>query len=346
MLQRIETPVTVTLYTDTSAFHQLRDEWNALVLKSHLNTVFSMWEWHRTWWEAYQPGNLYLVTCRDNAGLLLGIGSWYIKKHPEHGRILEGVGCVDVTDYLDIIADKSAVELVYGALADFLVAHRDDYDLIDLCSIPQDSPTHTLFTAALQQRGFSVNVAQQDVCPIIALPATWDEYLNTLNKKQRHELRRKLRRAEGVDEKVSWFIVADDANLDDEITHFFRLMAASDPQKQRFLENERHVTFFRNIMPIMRERGWLEMSFLTIDGERAAGYINFVYGERVMVYNSGLDHQTFGQFSPGIVLLAYNIQYAIERGYRYFDFLRGDEEYKYRLGGQDSSVFQLEARLS
>lgn len=345
MLQRIETPLTLTLYNDESGFFKLRDEWNALVLRSNINTVFAMWEWHKTWWDAYHPGQLYIVACRDKLGQLIGIGSWYIKHHPEFGRILEGIGCVDVTDYLDIIADKTVLSDVYESLGEFLFAHRDDYDYIDLCSIPNQSATLTLFVNALRKQGFDVKVTQQDVCPVITLPQTWDDYLNSLNKKQRHELRRKLRRVEGADEKVSWFIVDGD-NVLKHMDHFFHLMASSDPQKEQFLQNEQHLTFFKNIMPIMRDYGWLQMSFLIVDGVHAAGYINFVYEDRVMVYNSGLDSRSFGQLSPGIVLIAHNIKYAIEQNYRYFDFLRGDEEYKYRLGGQDSPVFQLEARLS
>jgi CelD/BcsL family acetyltransferase involved in cellulose biosynthesis len=36
--------------------------------------------------------------------------------------------------------------------------------------------------------------------------------------------------------------------------------------------------------------------------------------------------------SPGIVTVALDIRSAIDERYKYYDFLRGDEEYKYRLG--------------
>ena len=90
--------------------------------------------------------------------------------------------------------------------------------------------------------------------------------------------------------------------------------------------------------------GWLQMNFLTVGEERVAAYINFVYDNRVLVYNSGLNHEEYGQLSPGIVLLAYNIQHAIEAGYSKYDFLRGDEIYKYRMGGQDTAVMNITAK--
>ena len=93
----------------------------------------------------------------------------------------------------------------------------------------------------------------------------------------------------------------------------------------------------------MHERGWLQLNFLTVDEAPAASYINFLYGDRVMVYNSGHAHEDYGGLSPGIVLLAWNIRHAIEQGYKHFDFLRGDEAYKYRMGGRDTAVMNIRA---
>jgi len=87
------------------------------------------------------------------------------------------------------------------------------------------------------------------------------------------------------------------------------------------------------------------LTFLTVNGKPAATYLNFDYDNRILVYNSGLVPQTYAHLSPGIVLLAFNIQRAIDLGRREFDFLRGNEEYKYRMGGIDRPVMMLEAEL-
>ena len=96
----------------------------------------------------------------------------------------------------------------------------------------------------------------------------------------------------------------------------------------------------------MLERGWLRLNFLTITGERAASYLNFTYNNEMLVYNSGLLPEAYGRLSPGIVLLAWNIRHAIEEGISRFDFLQGDESYKYQMGGRDEAVFNLYARLT
>ena len=87
--------------------------------------------------------------------------------------------------------------------------------------------------------------------------------------------------------------------------------------------------------------GWLQLAFLTVGDEKAAGYLNFDYANQIWVYNSGINFN-FSSISPGWVLLGYLIQWAIENGRETFDFMRGDEVYKYRFGGQDKFVIRAQ----
>ena len=329
-------------YRDESAFDILASHWNGLLARAPMDRIFYTWEWQKTWWAAYQPGELLVLVCRDGDSLT-GIAPLFVTES-DMGRSVQIIGCVDVTDYLDLIVDQAHLPGVYAAFADYFAARRADYDVLDLCNIPDDSPTKDILPSLLAERGFDTVVEQQEVCPVIELPINWGGYLSSLDKKQRHEVRRKIRRAQGDDRAIDWYIVNGQHNLQEEIAQFVRLMAASDPDKERFLQDERNLRFFQAIVPMLQERGWLQMNFLTVDEARAASYINFVYGNRVMVYNSGLDHQDYGDLSPGIVLLAYNIRYAIEQGYQFYDFLRGDEAYKYRMGGRDTAVLNIRAQ--
>jgi CelD/BcsL family acetyltransferase involved in cellulose biosynthesis len=60
-----------------------------------------------------------------------------------------------------------------------------------------------------------------------------------------------------------------------------------------------------------------------------------------MLYNSGLNPLDYSGVSPGIVLLTFSIEDATRRGYRLFDFLRGEEEYKYRMGAAPKPIYRL-----
>jgi CelD/BcsL family acetyltransferase involved in cellulose biosynthesis len=330
------------MHQESSIFQELAPEWDELLHRSVTDVIFLTVEWQSTWWESYNAGELLIFTCRDERDRLLGIAPWFI--HDLRGeRVVRTIGCVDVTDYVDVIVDKAFLQPVLACFAAVLNENSAKFDRINFCNIPEASPTLSVFPELLRSCQFEVDVVLQEVCPVIALPATWDAYLESLDKKQRHEIRRKLRRAESeVDLEIEALTAPADVNT--KIDTFLHLMASSQPAKAEFLRDAGNARFFRSIVQAVSERGWLRMSFLKVNGEPAAAYCDFIYRGKVLVYNSGLLIDKYAHLSTGIVLLAQNIRWAIENGYQVFDFLRGNETYKYRMGGQDTRVFKLMAR--
>ncbi len=329
------------LITAPEALEGLENEWNSLLPHNTTNVIFLTWQWQTTWWTVYQPGDLWVILGREG-DRLVGIAPWFLETGT---RAIREIGCVDVTDYLDVIAEPEHREAFLTAVVDFMVEHASDYSRIDLCNTPSGSSILEVLPRLLTERGFSVEIKHEDVCPIINLPDDFEAYLNQLDKKQRHEIRRKLRRIEGEGNRVMWYIVGQGHDLSAEIDNFLSLMRASHPDKAKFLENAKNERFFRAIMPQLADCGWLQLSFLTVDGTPAATYFNFDYNNHILVYNSGLlPDEEFAYLSPGIVLLTYNIQHAITHGKQEFDFLQGNEEYKYRMGAHvDREVLMLEA---
>src|SRR5690606_31896194 len=99
--------------------------------------------------------------------------------------------------------------------------------------------------------------------------------------------------------------------------------------------------FFGAMAQRMQDAGYLRLCYLAINGEKTAALLGFEYEGRYLLYNSGYDPDAYAQFSPGWVLLAYTIQYAIAVGCQLFDFMQGDEEYKYRFGSRDYAVMRV-----
>ena len=130
-----------------------------------------------------------------------------------------------------------------------------------------------------------------------------------LDKKERQEIRRKLRRAAGNDETMTWYRVGPEHNLKDEMEAFLELMALNDG-KARFLTPVMYAQFTETIR-VMHEKGWLLLAFLKINDDRAAAYLCFDFGNRLWVYNSAIDPR-FSSLSAGWVLLAHLLQWAIE----------------------------------
>jgi CelD/BcsL family acetyltransferase involved in cellulose biosynthesis len=336
--------VKVTIHQDPAVFDLLQPEWNALLHRSVTDVIFLTWEWQSTWWREYDAGELFVVEVRTDEGHLAGIAPWFIQ-HANDERVLRTIGCVDVTDYVDILVDKQAVVSVQQALADCLVDARSRFDRVNLCNIPEASPTYQFMPDLLRQRGFDSDLVLQEVCPVIHLPTDWEDYLSMLDKKQRHELRRKIRRAES-EAKIEYEVYGSEPEkLSDEVlADFLALMAASQPAKATFLDVDANRRFMTAILQTAAREGWLRLSFLRCNGELAAAYADFLYDGQVQVYNSGLDPNIAPHLSLGIVLLCFNIQRAIAHGVQVFNFLRGNETYKYRMGAVDTRIYKLVAR--
>ncbi len=333
----------VIAHTDQQCFDELHAEWSALVPVSQANLIFSTPEWHKHWWAAYRSGQLWVLEVRADDRKLAGILPLFIEEQAERGNVARIIGSDDVTDYLDIIAHCDHIDAVYEALAAFLSENRTQFDVLEFSNIREESPTYKIFEQILATCGYEVTLEQQEVCPLFSVPDSFDAYLESLESKQRSELKRKLRRAEGYDE-MAWYIVGAEHNLDDELQAFLKLMAASHPEKAKFLQNPQHIAFFNSFMPVAMEKGWLQLNFQVVEEERVATYLNFDYNNDILVYNSGLAPNKFGSLSPGIVLLANNIQWAIDHKKHTFNFLRGNETYKYQMGGKDTHVFKLTAK--
>ncbi|MBM4467007.1 MAG: GNAT family N-acetyltransferase [Chloroflexi bacterium] len=328
------------VYTDAAGFAALHEEWNPLLRHSASDTIFLTWEWQSTWWEHLGEGELYLLATRTDGGRLIGIAPLYLTTSDDGLKTLSIVGCRDVSDYLDLITASGQEDGVYRALLDWLASDEaPTWDQADLCNIPAASSTHSVLAEMAAARGYRVQTEVEDVCPIIFLPSTWDEYLSSLDRKQRHELRRKLRKAEHSGQ-VNWYVAGEEHDLVAEMEAFIELHQRSAVDKHQFMDAQMK-GFFHALAQVLHEAGWLQLAFIEINGDKAAAMLNFDYRDSILVYNSGFDPQKYAWLSPGIVLLAYCIQRAIELGRAKFDFMRGAEEYKFRFGGQPIEVYRL-----
>lgn len=334
----------ISIFHDESGFDQLAPEWDELVRDSHANSIFMTHMWQTAWWRHLGEGELLILAVREENGVLAGLTPLF--RIPHRGsEVLSTVGCVDVSDYLDWIIRQGTEKRVMAALLDALESElADEWRILDLCNVPEGSPTLELIPDLARERGWDVENLIDDVVPLFFLPASWEAYEQMLPGKARRELRRKLRRA-GPYSGVDWYIVGPEHDLGHEIESFLELLGMSRPDKANFMD-ARNRAFFHAVGHAAHAEGYLQLAFLTMNGRRVATYMNFAYDNRIMVYNSGIDPAAY-RISPGIVLMAHLIRHAIEEGrYEIFDFLRGDEAYKYQLGGSDTHVHRLKITKS
>jgi CelD/BcsL family acetyltransferase involved in cellulose biosynthesis len=317
-----------------SSFAELDEaRWNGLLERSKLPSVFLTWQWQTEWVRALAADRpLQLLMVNDDEGRLSGLLPLYAEQ-PGLWRILGGI---DVSDYLDVIALGGREEEVWQALLQHRAGQPVEWDLH---AIRAGSPTLGLVSSLAPACGLRVETAVEERCPVLALPPSWDEYLARLPGKDRHELRRKMRRVERELPGATTRSHSDARGWDEALTEFLRLHRLSKAGKARFMD-ERMERFFRDATRTLAATGWARLWFLDWQGSAVASFLCFEYRETVALYNSGFD-PAHAKLAPGIVLLAHVIGDAIARGIPTFDFLRGEESYKQGFGPTPEELFRV-----
>lgn len=331
---------TTTLLRLDSEFRSLHQEWNDLLARSISDIPFLRHEYMATWWSTlgggeWPRGEFCLVAGRDESGRLVGLAPLF-RTEPGPESVLRWVGSGEVSDYLDLIVTPEALPSFAEAAFDVLQAEA--WRSLELDNVLEGSPSLPALEAAARRRGWSFTRERLTPCPLIRLEGGWEGYLAGLGKKQRHELRRKRRRAEAQPEQLEIRHVREAAGLEADVERFLSLMAR-EASKADFLTHAMREHFHRLASAAAGGR-WLDLVFMEFGGRAAAAYFNFDYRNRIWVYNSGLDPD-FLSLSPGWVLMGAVIEDAAREGKEAVDLLRGDEPYKVQLGGVSRHVERL-----
>ena len=334
-----------TLINDFS--HIPAHEWNGLLKESISDTPFLRHEYQRLWWEhrgggEWKNAQLILVTAREGEQLT-GIAPLFIAEYENQPALLLN-GSIEISDYLDLIVRPDDHAQFVSGLLDFLASNlAGNWSKLDWYNLPDDSPTLAALKAESAKRGWTHLEEVYRPTPRIALNGDFEEYLSRIDKKQRHEIRRKMRRATESDLNVRFVIVDQSTDIEPELNAFFELME-QDPNTANFLHpamREQMTAFLH----AAHDGGYLWLGFLEIDGIKTAASLNFDYNGKLWGYNSGVSRSHM-ELSPGWVLLANTIQWCCENRRHEFDFMRGDEEYKYRLGGVNRFVMRVRLEKS
>ena len=320
---------------EQGTFESLADHWQQLINECSEPTFFDSQTWQRTWWAEFgNDSELKLLLVRSDAGDVNMIAPMMVD-----GSQVSFLGSTDLVDYHDFLTrDRQSPTCIRSVLS--AITDMSEIDTILLQSLPGNSPTITHFREAAEQAGWNVEIEQEDVAPRVELPETWDEYVSSLRKKDRHELRRKLRRLEAAGE-TRQVELSSPEDVEAAMGDFMRLHRMSTPDKNEFMTPEREQFFTKIAIELARENS-TRLCFLEVNGEREATSLSFVSGNVRYLYNSGYNPAQ-SKLSVGLLNHALAIKSSIEHGHRVFDFMRGNESYKYHLGGIDRQVFALTA---
>jgi CelD/BcsL family acetyltransferase involved in cellulose biosynthesis len=313
-----------------------RRDWSDLVDRDPAGTIFHRPAFLKIYWEEFgeSPDHLLLAYAEEDDGTQVAAVAF--ERIDEDLRFLGGT---EVTDYMGPVgvpdAQPEVAKALVGALLD-----RDDWRSADLRGLAEDEAWLRLLHDAASAAGLSVveDDDQNGTAPFLALPPTWDEYLEGLPAKLRHEIRRKAKKLE-ADAGPFRIVTAGEDTIGPLLDRFVELHRMSEGPKGVFMVPGMEI-FFRRLADAFLPDGVFRLTFIEVGGELAAGTVGFVCDGTYSLYNSAFD-RTWGALAPGMVLVGEDIRIAIEDGCTAFDLLKGDYAYKYRFGAVPRRIRRL-----
>lgn len=324
-------PISIT----TEAIHDLSHYWQNNLIPNGWNCLFTLPPWLKAWHSAFAESATSEFTVFRNGSQIIGAVPLLID-----GREATIFGSPDVCDYTSLIISPGYEKAILLSLFNYLSLKNINVFIAN--GIREDAPFYSILSDIAETTCCKCTTKQLDLSFEKKLPSTWQSYLNDLNGKQRHEIRRKIRRIKESGD-IDLRIVENPKDVVNSYEDFFRLFVASGEDKAKFMDHTMN-TFFTALLENMARAGLLRLYFLDIDRTPAATALCFEFNNTMFLYNSGYDPQ-FHSLSVGLTCKTLSIQNAIERGCTTYDFLKGKEPYKHRLGGSPVPVYQVKFYL-
>ncbi len=320
----------------------LRADWEALVDDDPDATIFHTPRYLAVWDRVLGGAATPQVRTIHRDGRLVGVVAESLERlGSPTGPVetLRFLGGTEVTDYLGPVARPEDRDDVTAAYMDALAADVD-WDEFVAGGLPGETGWPDAVVRHAERVGLPiVEDTLDDVCPRVDLTGGYDAYLDRLPSKQRHELRRKVRKLARDAGELRMVEVAS-GDVVDRLEDFFAMAVDNESEKAGFFRRDPMREFFRELAREFAEEGVFRLHLLEVGGRSGAGTVSLVHGREWGLYNSAFD-PTLRMLAPGMVQVGQLIEVAATEGCTMFDLLRGDEPYKYRFGAVDRQLRRL-----
>ncbi len=304
----------------------LRPIWNELAGSQ----VFCRFEWMRRWWESFgfDRGRPYIVVVADESGKVRGLAPWWLQTSIVEGRMLQFLGSGEVcSDYLTLLARNEDRLSVACEVAAWL-STRDDWDVLELDGTLQDDESIVQLVSSCRELGSPVSELSAMSCWRLELPAVWEDYVATLSKSHRKQVRRVERRCL----QTGQFVLREAKTELERRRVFAELVRLHQMRWQSVGESgvfasRRFLEFLQRMSTEWFIGGRVRLYELVEDDRTWAAEIHFTGGGTSYAYQAGVDPEGRDR-DVGHMMNVAVIRSLIAEGMTGLDFLRGDEPYK------------------
>jgi CelD/BcsL family acetyltransferase involved in cellulose biosynthesis len=330
---QIRTPQAMTpgfqIVSGFDELQKLRSEWDQLSAGDPRQNPFQSFTWTQAWLRsfAHTYERFMIIRCEE-PGRFRGFIPLIVKRTRCAGvpvRALELAGGND-TVYKGPVGQGDYSALVERALRGLKTEVRG-WDTLVLDSLPSDAPWMPGVTLAGERKLLPFDRHPPKPAPFLTLPDNYEELRRNAKKSLRQNLSRKSNMAERegiVIERVSG------ANVREE-----HLREAQEVERRSW-KYQKGIGIFIDDAHFSLHAGLLDPSapyrvdlvFLRLAGQAIAFQYGFLQAERYFAYNTSYDEE-YQRLSPGMLAINALLQQLIPEGIRTFDFLVGEDAYKW-----------------
>lgn len=292
--------------------------------------------WVQAWWDVWGGDAEPLILGVRQGETVLGVAPLMIQK-----GVVRFLGDPGVCDYFDCIVQPGREKPFFETLLAHLAAKglKD----VHLGPLRPDSAVQNFFSHIGPSGDVDWALVPRDAFSELDLPGSWEGFLAVLNGKQRHELRRKFRRLEEAG-SIGFRRVHEPVDVPVAMETFRLLFAMNRSDKAAFMTGPM-ATFFETLAAALAEEGLLSLFFLEVDDRPVASVFCVDHQGTRYLYNNGYD-SAWQRFSVGLMSKVMSLRNAIDEGFGKYNFLKGGEIYKARLGGKSIPLWDCHVTLA
>jgi len=337
--------ITISVINAEQDFFKLKDEWEELERYANDLTVFQTWVFQYYTWRIFTDKvSLNLILMREKTGKLVGclpLGTQTHKMGPLKIKIL-CFCCIKYCDFQNFIIHKDYETQVFSTLADWFMANRTQWDLIQFKLLRDDFSLINKRQLFIDRINNYIKIEKTGLAPYISIQNNWTNFQDALSSKRakslRYEVKNLFRQFDG---KFEGFDKGE--GLDAALTQMMDLHQKRIRQKHQLgaFATEQVRKGFRELVHELEKKGYITIHTIAAKEQTIAAIGSFVFDKKISYFQGGFDPEYF-RLSPGKVVLALRVTEAIEKKAKEFDFLFGDEDYKFAWSTGQRQIYQLE----
>jgi len=320
----------VELITEEGKFLALAPIWNPLLQKSRADVIFLTSEWLFTWWRHFGKGNqLFVVVVRDGERIVALAPLMVTTRDRFRQLTIIGGHTNEYKDF--IVQDDVPLEPALEAILQTVLA-ADCWDFFKVDGFREDSLTLNFFKTLPARYGrLKATWRENDVSPHIVVDQSWESYWGSLKSSIRNDRSRRIKMLNREIGEAAYYVPKDSAEVNQYLDELIKLHLVRRKEVTgtfSVFESSLMIDFYKDLAKALFERQWLSLPALLVNGEIGAIHLGFEYANKYFYYMPTFN-QKFTKYSPAKALIFHLLSDAFTRGLKEFDFLLGNEPYKF-----------------